>query len=48
VRFRAGWVTDDEIDELVTRCTPADRLGDVIDINSHADAGGSGERGGAA
>ena len=26
VRFRAGWVTDDEIDELVMRCTPARRI----------------------
>jgi S-DNA-T family DNA segregation ATPase FtsK/SpoIIIE len=48
VRFRAGWVTDDEIDELVMCCTPAGRIGDVIDINSHPDAGGSGEQGGAA
>jgi S-DNA-T family DNA segregation ATPase FtsK/SpoIIIE len=48
VRFRAGWVTDDEIDELVIRCTPAGRIGDVVDINSHPDAGGSDEQGGAA
>jgi len=28
VRFRAGWVTDTEIDELVTRCTPAPHDGE--------------------
>jgi S-DNA-T family DNA segregation ATPase FtsK/SpoIIIE len=48
VRVRAGWVTDDEIDELVMRCTPTCRIGYVVDINSHPDAGSSDEQGGAA
>jgi S-DNA-T family DNA segregation ATPase FtsK/SpoIIIE len=30
VRFRAGWVTDTEIDELATRCAPQRRTGDVL------------------
>ena len=36
VRFRAALVTDDEIDELVDRCQPWARPGDVIDPRSAA------------
>lgn len=32
VRFRAAFVSDDEIDELVQRCRPWARPGDVIDM----------------
>ncbi|WP_300014964.1 hypothetical protein [Pseudonocardia sp.] len=34
VRFRAAFVSDDEIDELVQRCTPWARPGDVIEMPS--------------
>lgn len=34
VRFRAAFVSDDEIDELVERCTPWARPGDVIEMPS--------------
>jgi DNA segregation ATPase FtsK/SpoIIIE, S-DNA-T family len=44
VRFRAGYVTDDEIDELVTRCTPRtaqddpqDGPGDVLPFPTQHD-----------
>jgi S-DNA-T family DNA segregation ATPase FtsK/SpoIIIE len=35
VRFRAAYVADDEIDELVTRCAAWVRPGDVIDLAQH-------------
>lgn len=34
VRFRAAFVSDDEIDELVERCQPWARPGDVIEVSS--------------
>jgi S-DNA-T family DNA segregation ATPase FtsK/SpoIIIE len=37
VRFRAAYVTDDEIDELVHRCTPCARPGDVIPLPQRPD-----------
>jgi DNA segregation ATPase FtsK/SpoIIIE, S-DNA-T family len=42
VRFRAAYVADEEIDELVTRCATWARPGDVIDLAQRRDnpAGG--------
>jgi DNA segregation ATPase FtsK/SpoIIIE, S-DNA-T family len=37
VRFRAAYVADDEIDELVTRCATWARPGDVIDLVQRRD-----------
>ncbi len=37
VRFRAAYVSDDEIDELVTRCAAWTRPGDVIDLAQRRD-----------
>ena len=37
VRFRAAYVADDEIDELVTRCATWARPGDVIDLAQRRD-----------
>ena len=37
VRFRAAYVSDDEIDELVTRCAAWARPGDVIDLAKRRD-----------
>ena len=37
VRFRAAYVTDDEIDELVARCAAWARPGDVIDLAQRRD-----------
>ena len=37
VRFRAAYVSDDEIDELVTRCATWARPGDVIDLAQRRD-----------
>ena len=39
VRFRAAYVADEEIDELVTRCTTWARPGDVIDLAQRRDHG---------
>src|SRR4029079_16657742 len=37
VRFRAAYVSDEEIDELVTRCAAWARPGDVIDLAQRRD-----------
>jgi S-DNA-T family DNA segregation ATPase FtsK/SpoIIIE len=37
VRFRAAYVADEEIDELVTRCAAWVRPGDVIDLAQRRD-----------
>jgi hypothetical protein len=37
VRFRAAYVADDEIDELVARCAAWARPGDVIDLAQRRD-----------
>ena len=40
VRFRAAYVSDDEIDELVQRCAAWARPGDVIDLAQRRNHGG--------
>ena len=48
VRFRAAYVDDDEIDELVRRCSPFAGPGDVIDMPQPQDNSGAGDDEGAA
>lgn len=47
VRFRAAYVTDDEIDELVARCSPWAQPGDVIDLPRRDRDGDDGDEGAA-